>query len=56
MARGRFFFLGQFQAAVGQTAHQQFQLRGIQLLALLAEEAPGQRVELLAQESIFPLQ
>jgi hypothetical protein len=31
-------------------------LRRVQLLTLLAEETPRQRVQFLAQKSIFPLQ
>jgi hypothetical protein len=38
---------------LGQAAQEQLQLRGVQLLALLAEDAPGQRVEFLTQECVL---
>ena len=44
---------GEFQTPVGQTAQEQFQLGRVQLLALLAEETPGQRIELLAQQGVL---
>jgi hypothetical protein len=54
--RGRLlFFLSQFDAAIGQSIEQQFQSCGVQLLALLAEETPRQRIELLAQQRCSPV-
>lgn len=46
----------EFNTAPGQAGEEQFQLRGVQLLALLAEEAAGQRVELLAQQGVLTAQ
>src|SRR5277367_3826469 len=55
-SRRRLFFflvLVRLQAAVSQPAHKQFELGRVQLFALLPKEAPGQGVELLAQQGDF---
>jgi hypothetical protein len=52
--RRRLFLLGQFHALLAQAAQEQFQLGGVELLAFLAKEAPGQGIELLAQDRVLP--
>jgi hypothetical protein len=52
-SRRRLLFFGGFHAAFGQAAQEKFQLGGVELFALLAEEPPGQGIELLAENRVL---